>query len=270
MRLKAGKFYGKTSQTLSAENFHFTEKSYSPVENLPFHAHELAHFCFVLSGNYEERIGTRNFERKPTALVYYPPDVSHAEKHFSNGRHFLIEIDTDGLERVREYGVHLSEPLILGGESSLRLATRMYKEFMERDRFSALALECITTELLIATSRQSSKTTENKAPKWLTRVTDYLRANFSEAVGLNELAKIADVHPTHLARVFRQFEGCTAGNYVRKIRIESARRQMIGSDVSLVEIALDAGFADQAHFTRSFKRTAGVTPTEYRRMFGSR
>src|SRR3989337_1269065 len=104
MKLKAGQFYGKTSQTFSANSFRFTEKSYSSVTKLPSHAHEFSHFCFVLSGNYKEKIGSQLFEREPATLVFYPPDVSHAEEHFTNGRHFLVEIDFKGLERVREYG----------------------------------------------------------------------------------------------------------------------------------------------------------------------
>lgn len=270
MKLEAGKFYGKTSQTLSAESFRFTEKNYSSDTLIPSHSHELAHFCFVLAGNYQEKIGVRDFERKPTTLVYYPPDVSHAEEHNSNGRHLLVEIDNMGLEKVREYGVRLEEPLILGGESSLWLATRMYKEFTGRDRFSALALESITTELLISASRQISIKSEKKPPNWLERVREYLHENYSNSVGLNKLAKIADVHPTHLARVFRQFEKCTAGDYVRKVRIEKARLKIIYSNSSLVDIALETGFSDQSHFTRSFKQIIGMTPTEYRRIFKSR
>jgi AraC family transcriptional regulator len=45
---------------------------------------------------------------------------------------------------------------------------------------------------------------------------------------------------------------------------------MLGSNVPLVEIALAAGFADQTHFTRSFKRITGMTPTEFRRLFAAR
>lgn len=267
MKLKAGQFYGKTSQTLSADGFSFTEKSYSHHAKLPVHSHELSHFCFVLSGNYEEKIGARLFERAPTTLVFYPPEVSHAEAHFTNGRHFLVEIDFKGLEKVREYGARLNEPVLLRGDSSLWLAARMYKEFSERDGFSALALESISVELLIAASRPYSNRVQRKPPKWLERVKDFLQENYSTPPGLTELAKAVGVHPTHLARVFRQFERCTAGDYVRKIRIEQARKKMISTNTPLVEIALETGFADQTHFTRSFKRITGMTPTEFRHLF---
>jgi AraC family transcriptional regulator len=269
--LKAGQFYGRTSQSLAAEGFRFTEKNYSPEIRLPVHAHELAHFCLVLSGNYHEQIGSRDFERRPAALVYYPPDVSHAERHFTVGRHLLVEIDGRVLEKIGEYGARLNEPAQLEGDSALWLAARMYREFSERDRFSALALESISTELLVVASRKYLKSPEKKPPRWLERVKEYLRENYTDAPRLDDLAAAAGVHPTHLARVFRRFEHCTVGEYVRKIRIERARQRIISpSAASLVEIALDLGFADQTHFNRAFKKQTGMSPGEFRRIFQTR
>ena len=270
LKLKAGQFYGTTSQSLSASGLRFTEKAYSSSARLPAHAHELSHFCFVLTGNYNEKIAGTVFERAPAALVYYPPDVSHAEEHSTLGRHFLVEIDFNSLETVRDYGARLNEPVLLGGDSSLWLANRMYKEFSSRDQFSSLALQSLTTELLIAASRQDQPRPERNSPLWLDRVKECLRENFSQPPTLNELAHAANVHPTHLARVFRQFERRTVGDYIREVRINYARERMLHSADPLVDIALEAGFADQTHFTRSFKRVTGMTPTEYRRLFALR
>ena len=269
LKLKAGEFYGTTSQTLAANGFRFTEKAYSSRATLPIHAHELSHFCLVLAGCYKERIGREGFERGPMALVYYPPDVSHAEEHFSHGRHFLVEIDGQSLNQVIEYGGKLNEPVCLN-DPSLLLASRMYREFTERDQFSVLALESIVTELLIAASRQLSGRGERKAPPWLARVKEFLQEHFTEPPSLNELASAVEIHPTHLARVFRQFEHCTVGDYIREIRIKYARHRMLTSNDPLIEIALAAGFADQTHFTRSFKRIVGITPTDFRRTFARR
>ncbi len=267
MRLKAGEFYGETSQALVANGFRFTEKAYPNRLQIPKHSHELSHFCFVLSGNYQEQIERKIDERTPTALVYYPPDVSHAEKHHSNGTHFLVEIDAKNLERVQDSGAKLNEPLSMLGNESLWLAARMYREFSTRDAFSALALESLTTELLICASRQNLKTNERKRPIWLEKTKEILRENSNEPFSLNDLAEFVGVHPTHLARTFRQFEHCTIGDYIRKIRIENARQQILSSNESLVEIALNTGFADQTHFTRSFKNVTGMTPAEFRRIF---
>ena len=269
MKMKAGEFYGTTARVFAANSFRFTEKSYSQSARLPSHSHEFAHFCLVLAGNYEETIGTKGFSRAPSALVYYPPDVSHAEEHRSSGRHFLVEIDFAGLDRVREYGGRLNQPVILRG-TALDIAARMYREFNHRDQYSTLSLESISTELLIATSRECSVKVERRPPLWLIRVKDYLKENFRQPPGLAELASAAGVHPTHMARVFRQFESCSAGEFARRIRIEEARYRIAETDLPLVEIALETGFADQTHLTRSFKSATGATPSEYRRIFRSR
>ncbi|MDH3493756.1 MAG: AraC family transcriptional regulator [Acidobacteriota bacterium] len=267
MKLKAGKFYGKTSRTFTGGGLRFTEKSYNTYAKLPVHAHELPHFCLVLAGNYNETIGSQNFERQPMALVYYPPDVSHSEEHFKNGRHFLVEFDFECLDRVRNYGATLDRPLFLNARPSLEIALRMYKEFSNRDDLSALALESIAMELLIATSRQKPGKSDQEPPKWLKRAKEYLDEYYREAPGLTELAAAVEVHPTHLARVFRKFEDCTAGDYLRNVRIRKARHELLSTKTPLVDIALDTGFSDQAHFSRSFKKATGMTPSKFRSTF---
>jgi AraC family transcriptional regulator len=54
------------------------------------------------------------------------------------------------------------------------------------------------------------------------------------------------------------------------LRVDYARRKIANSREPLVEIALSAGFADQTHFTRTFKRVTGMTPMEFRRTFTAR
>ena len=62
--------------------------------------------------------------------------------------------------------------------------------------------------------------------------------------------------------------GCTVGGYVRRLRIDWARERLAQRGAALVDVALDAGFADHAHFTRVFHRETGMTPSGYRRRLG--
>lgn len=270
MKLKAGQFYGETSRTLAIDNFRFTEKAYSARGSIPFHAHELAHFCFVLGGSYHERIGGCRFDRKPAALVYYPADLTHAEEHFTDGRHLLVEIDGPGLTRAAEYGASLDRPATLGSPNSMQLAARMYAEFRDADSLSPLALECIVNELLIESARQAAGRKRDTPPRWLEDVKECLRHNIVAPPDLNGLAAIAGVHPTHVARTFRRFEKCTAGEFVRRVRVEKASERLSNSDLPLVEIALELGFADQSHFSHAFRSGTGFTPAEFRRLAQTR
>lgn len=152
-------------------------------------------------------------------------------------------------------------------ESQLKLnllANRLYQELKQTDGFSSLAVEGLMLELIAETSRNYVKLPERNAPDWLKQAEEILHARFSEQLTLADIASSVNVHPTHLARVFHQHYNCTVGEYIRKLRIEHTCNQLSFTDAPLVEIALEAGFYDQSHFSRSFKQTTGLTPTEYR------
>jgi AraC-like DNA-binding protein len=264
IKLEAGTFYGSTMRKVSVSGFSFTEKSYELQKTLPRHEHEFAHFCFVLAGNYTEEVGKVTAERSPMTLIFYPPGAAHAEKHHTDGRHFIIEFEPPCTEILRDYSLTLDDPLAYSNLSN-SLAARLYREFRNGDEFSALALEAMTMELMVETLRRRRKHNERQAPKWLDQVRQILHAGFSEPLGLDYLAEMVGVHPVHLVRVFRRFEHCTVSEYIRGLRIEYARQRMLSSKETLVEIALSSGFADQTHFSRSFKLVTGMTPSEFKK-----
>jgi AraC family transcriptional regulator len=134
------------------------------------------------------------------------------------------------------------------------------------DELSALALEGMALELIVEALRDGDCSPERTSPKWLEQAKQILEASFADPPTLQELGKAVGVHPVHLARVFRKFQRCTVGEYVRRLRVEHARRQMLASDIPLVEVALSCGFADHTHFSRSFRRVTGMTPTEFRQL----
>ena len=107
-------------------------------------------------------------------------------------------------------------------------------------------------------------TTCERAPRWLREVRRSIEMRFDEPLTLSVLADEAGVHPTHLARAFRAQYARTVGEMLRERRIEHAKQQLF-CGVAPSEIALDAGFADQSHFTRVFRRLTGTTPAAYGR-----
>ena len=111
---------------------------------------------------------------------------------------------------------------------------------------------------------QSANSSGRRFPKWLERVRDILEQRFAEPFKLSEIAAEAGVHPVHLAREFRKYYGTSVGEYLRRVRIEYACRELMGSDAAVTNIAFAAGFADQSHFSRTFKRLCGTTPGRYR------
>ena len=97
------------------------------------------------------------------------------------------------------------------------------------------------------------------------RARQLLDAETSRVVRSDELAAVSGLTRFDLARQFRAVVGASPYRYSVMRRLEAARAQ-IGGQASLVDAALNAGFADQAHFTRMFTARYGITPGRYREL----
>jgi AraC family transcriptional regulator len=80
-----------------------------------------------------------------------------------------------------------------------------------------------------------------------------------------DLAATLDVHPVHLARVFRQAWGCSPGDLLRWRRVEQASGLLRRQELAMADVAIAVGFADQSHMSRAFQARYGMTPGSYRR-----
>ena len=73
------------------------------------------------------------------------------------------------------------------------------------------------------------------------------------------------MHPVALARAFRRTHGCSITAFRRRVRVRRAAELLVAG-ASLVDVALESGFADQSHFCRIFRTEMGVTPSAFRAM----
>lgn len=101
-------------------------------------------------------------------------------------------------------------------------------------------------------------------PRQLNRVIEFLRLHLNGDLSLERLAEQAGFSPYHFARLFQQTTGESPHQFVLRERIEKAQQLLKETDATLANIALEAGFANQSHFNRVFKRYLGLTPHAYR------
>jgi len=250
----------------SINGFMVSEALYPPRLKQPRHTHSDASFSFVLAGNYIENYGSQTQTRQPSTIVFHPPLESHAVDFQSGARILSVQFDSVRFACIRERSAVLDASASSQTEAIAWLGNKIYQEFRQMDTASVLAIEGLIFEILAEAARSKVSAFEKKSPRWLEQVKDFLHANFSESIALEAVAEIADVHPVHLARVFRRKHNCTIGEYVRRLRVEFARQRISASNDSFIEIALTAGFSDQSHFVRIFKNHLGVTPGEYRKI----
>jgi AraC family transcriptional regulator len=251
----------------SVAGFELTEIAYHPGLKLPAHRHERAGFCLVLSGTYSEDYRMRSLLCRPQTVTFSPAEESHSNRFGNIGsRCFVIDVDRHSIERLREYRSRLDSPTYFYGGAVVWLASRLYREFRYPEEASALIIEGLVLEMIGEASRRFAGRAGAKLPPWLVQARDLLHAQFSESISLTDIAGAVGVHPVYLAAEFRRRFGSTVGEYVRRLRVEYACKEIAGSDASLAQIALMAGFSSQSHFAKTFKRLTGMTPLEYRKV----
>jgi AraC family transcriptional regulator len=251
--------------------FSLVEALYPPGLRVSTHSHEKANFCIALQGSCSEFYGRKLREYKPLALDFLPANHTHSLTF--NGeplRCFNVDVASHTLNSVREYSLVLDESLHCHGGSLAWLFMRLYKEFLQKDTASQLAIEGLMLEMLAAVSRKRIDVPELRPPRWLQQAEEMLRARFLDELSLSDISQAVGVHPVHLSREFRRHYHSSVGEYIRKLRIEYACKEMLNPDISLSEIASAAGFADQSHFARTFKRLVGMTPAVFRSNLSAR
>ena len=271
MKLSPGQMGGSILKTETVVGLRLTETLCLPNHKAPNHSHELFHFCLITAGAFTESYGRNVRECAAFSLISHPPDEIHSNiYHNSGARSFVIEVEDSWLELAREHSVALDAPVHFKTGLPVWFAARLYGEFQNMDRVSPLMIEALTLELMAVVSRQPVKSVARKRPPCLVQALEILHASFSKELSLRSIAAAVGVHPVHLARTFRRHQHCTLGEYVRRLRVDQACRELAQTDAPLSQIALSAGYYDQSHFSRNFKRLMGITPTEYRAAFRSR
>jgi AraC family transcriptional regulator len=102
------------------------------------------------------------------------------------------------------------------------------------------------------------------APRVVRRIREHIDSNIERRIGVEALAKLANLSVCYFVRAFKQSVGVTPHDYLIRRRVERTMELLAATDMSLSEIALAAGFADQSHCARRFRRHVGMSPRDYR------
>lgn len=257
--------YGKVVKEASVSGIALSESLYGPSTRIEKHRHEPAYFCMLLQGNYRERYDRKIRECGISTVVFHPSNEEHSTDFGpEGGRLFRFELSDQWLGRIGQKDLAASQPLTLDGGVLFWLQYRLYEEFQRLDDFSSLAIEGLTLEIVAELRRRRQTAVGGQVPPWLEYARQLIQDQFKESLMMGSIASAVGVHPVHLARSFRQYFGCNAGDYVRQLRIKSASRELVTSDLPLADIAVRNGFSDQGHLSRTFKRFTGLTPGKFR------
>jgi AraC family transcriptional regulator len=281
--LRGGEFYSPIQARLRTGDVLLSELRQPCSRSVPRHEHELAYVTVVLQGDYLEGDHGHLDELRPFTAVFNPAGTAHSTVIGPSGASFFtIELRE---ENLRLLGIRLphSTTFDRGAGAMLWPGLRLYSAFkrsaahplrLKEDVLEESVLEAHVLEMLGAIAALEScgfesrgfESREKPAPRWFGRVKEHLHAGFREPLRMRDLAHEAGVHPVHLARVFRRIEKRTPGEYQQHLQVRAACELLRDAEWPLAHIAAECGFADQSHFTRIFRRMAGTTPAQFRRI----
>ncbi len=261
--LKSGDFIGTLCKKVELREFILKEIVDRTEDEVSRHMHEDAHFLFIIDGLYiTSARGVDNLCSSST-LIFNPAGTTHQDRfHKRGGRFFTVSLKSETLGRLQSPINLIDRPVGFSGGEVSWLGSKLYKEFQNPDEVSAVVMEGLALELLGHTLR--SRVRLPLPPRWLQLARQLIHDRFTEPLTVSEIAQTVGAHPVYVARVFRKHYRLTIGEYLRKLRVEFACQQISLTNAPLSHIAAAAGFYDQSHFTRTFKRLTGMTPTEYR------
>lgn len=148
----------------------------------------------------------------------------------------------------------------------LRLSSTIQQANYSKIEFESglfqIAQSMVTMSGNLDLGTQNSK----RIDKLLLRARDYILASLEHNISIDDIANVATMSKFHFIRQFRQQFGITPHQYVLSCRVNLARR-IIESGKSLNQAAFEAGFADDSHLSRHFKRIYGLTPKRFQKQF---
>ena len=103
------------------------------------------------------------------------------------------------------------------------------------------------------------------APWQLRRAMDFMRADLSGNISLEQLASVCDLSVNYFARAFKKRTGVPPHQWLVEMRLEKTKDLLLDTKMPLAEVAVACGFADQSHLTKTFARATGNTPGAWRR-----
>lgn len=232
-------------------------------------AHELAPGDFGLIQPRE----LHSFDaRAPTTTPYLHLDV------FYNARRTESVAIPGGRTDLTGYE-HLVQPRLndlLGIHIPTRFLPSDGKRFRETflhtvtlaqsaDAVDMLEAQANATELIAAILRDfTAPARESRPASSLHWITSYMSLRLGEQMTVGDLAARAHLSPSRFAAVFRRQFGTSPHAYLTSLRIEHACSLLATTDATQAEIARLCGFADVPHFSKTFRRSTGFTPGEYR------
>lgn len=159
----------------------------------------------------------------------------------------------------------------------VKLIVQMYRAYQEKGLAYELKVRSLFLELLYLLVTSFMKKEEDQGNirqkrhlDKLSRITSYMKKNYNQDITLESVADLFGFSPTYLSRMFQRYANVSYKTYLLNLRTEYGLREMMNTEHSLNDVALNNGFPNSRAFAKAFSKRYGCLPSEYRHRMGRR
>lgn len=228
---------------------------------MPPHAHDYYEFVYFLGGSGRIHIASDTLHPRLYHLVVFPPGVTHEELSDRHAPEEIIFLST------RVHGLQPNWPYLLLADFDGQFRWLFQQVAQENQRCDwghrQVAEGYLQAIFHLVERQRQGKTDQDLTPT--DRAVRFVHEHFAEALSLAEIARAAQISPSHLIRRFREQLGTSPVQYVQRVRVETAKHLLITTPLRVGEVGEAVGFPDPGYFTRVFHTAVGMSPSAFRR-----
>ncbi|KRE82520.1 AraC family transcriptional regulator [Paenibacillus sp. Soil766] len=185
---------------------------------------------------------------------------AHKNKlHYNQIQPLFVQLLTAIIHAYNQLGADMRN--VIGSE------TDPYRELLEQDTMDKIGRWF--QRLIRLTTAYIEQETNAKGNQHITKIMEMIERDYGQDISLNTVAEQLHLNPAYISRLFKQITGQPFVDVLKKVRIEKSRELLVHSDMKIGEIGKQVGYSNSYYFIKVFKEMKGLTPGEYKKMYGS-
>lgn len=260
---------------------------YNRPVHVPLHWHDSVEISYVLSGKIDDiYIDGAHYSSNAGDIVVINSKALHSFTTRNNGDReaVTILIPYDFIKPC----VQGSEPIEFDCISIVESDQRRLAHFAElrkllnavvvshlkqhRDEFAHVHLTALSYQIIYVLlkyfrirkeEKQAVQTSKHR--ERLLSIKNYVERHYDQNLSVEQIAHTFQLSPQYMSRFFIKHTGMTLFQYINELRLEKAYRDLMNTDLSILNVAMNHGFPNEKSFIRVFKNGYGVTPYQYRK-----
>lgn len=276
------------SEPLSFEHNMSINASYGHFYSaFPTHWHNFMEIVVPFSNDMEITLSGTSHPMTENQFALVPPRSLHALKKNSTAPCLVIQFSNQLVPQLHDFILHRQllccEPILDStdsvpfSENPLDILRRIKNYFYSDIQFREMRMYEELLHLFVVIGEHNSqindKLSAQKTPqqkvydKKFDAVTEYLKQHYTEQITLETLADFAGFSKYHFSRIFKEYYQMSLPEYITTLRIARATELLENPDLSIMEVALQAGFSSLPSFNRTFRQHNNCTPSQFRKMY---